>query len=121
MGLKAASRFGTHLAVEMSMMLNAYELLGVSHQAKPDEIKLAYHRKARIYHPDQGGNADEFIELKKAYEILSDEKKRIFMGTRAIFNRPTVRLQPSLSQATSQLFENLAILEDRLQSIVNKR
>jgi curved DNA-binding protein CbpA len=102
------------------MMLNAYELMGVDQKITLEELKEAFRRKARIYHPDQGGNAEDFIELKKAFELLSDPQKRTFMATRPMFKRPTVRLQPSLSQSTSQLFENLALLEDQLKSIVNR-
>ena len=102
-------------------MLNAYEILGLEMNASNDAVREAYYRKARIYHPDQGGNAEDFIALKKAYELLCDEAKRTFMGTRPQFKRPTVRLQPSLSQATSQLFENLALLEDRLKSVTGNR
>lgn len=112
--------FGTDLALEMIMMMNAYEILGVSNDVTPEELKDAFYRKAKIYHPDQGGSAEDFIALKKAFELLSNPSKRTFMGTRPLFKRPTVRVKPSMSEATSQLFENLAMLEDRLKSIVNR-
>ncbi|MEI8377163.1 MAG: DnaJ C-terminal domain-containing protein [bacterium] len=57
-----------------------YKLFGISHEAKPDEIKAAYRKMAKIYHPDTNkGNKvseDKFKELNEAYEILIDEKKR---------------------------------------------
>lgn len=56
-----------------------YETLGVSKNASMDEIKKAYRRLARKYHPDinKEKNAEEkFKEINAAYEILSDERKR---------------------------------------------
>jgi molecular chaperone DnaJ len=57
-----------------------YATLGVSRSAKPEEIRKAYRRLARKYHPDvnPGNKASEekFKQLSEAYEILGDEKKR---------------------------------------------
>ena len=57
-----------------------YATLGVSRDAKPEEIRKAYRRLARKYHPDvnPGNKASEekFKEISGAYEIVGDEKKR---------------------------------------------
>jgi len=56
-----------------------YEVLGVSRSSGDDEIKKAFRRLAKQYHPDankeQGAEA-RFIEINEAYEILSDPQKR---------------------------------------------
>ena len=53
-----------------------YATLGVSRTAKPEEIKKAYRKLARKYHPDAGGDEAKFKEINEAYEVLGDEKKR---------------------------------------------
>src|ERR1022692_146988 len=57
-----------------------YGVLGVSRDAKQDEIRKAYRHLARKHHPDVNpgnkGAEEKFKQLSEAYEILSDEKKR---------------------------------------------
>jgi molecular chaperone DnaJ len=57
-----------------------YDVLGVRRDASQDDIKKAYRRLARKYHPDLNpGNKDaekKFKEINEAYSVLSDPKKR---------------------------------------------
>ena len=61
------------------MAKSLYETLGINEHASADEIKKAYRKLARKYHPDV--NKDEsaiekFKEINAAYEVLSDKKKK---------------------------------------------
>lgn len=56
-----------------------YEVLGVEKSASQAEIRKAYRRLSKQYHPDinkEEGAEEKFKELAEAYEILSDEQKR---------------------------------------------
>lgn len=56
-----------------------YDRLGVSKNASQDEIKRAYRKLSKKYHPDinkEAGAEDKYKEVQEAYETLSDEQKR---------------------------------------------
>jgi len=57
---------------------NYYEILGVDSAVTAEELKSAYRRLARKYHPDIAGEegVEKFKEITEAYETLSDETKR---------------------------------------------
>ena len=56
-----------------------YEVLGISRTASNDEIRKAYRKLARQYHPDvnrEDGAEDRFKEINEAFEVLGDEQRR---------------------------------------------
>ncbi|KAK7247406.1 hypothetical protein RIF29_42289 [Crotalaria pallida] len=71
------SRRGSSLIVRAGA--DFYSVLGVSKNASKSEIKSAYRKLARNYHPDvnkEAGAEDKFKEISNAYEVLSDDEKR---------------------------------------------
>ena len=61
------------------MAKDLYEILGVDKNATDDQIKKAFRKKAREYHPDVNKDPDaeeRFKEINEAYDVLSDSQKR---------------------------------------------
>jgi len=57
-------------------MKDHYSTLGISKTASQEEIKSAYRKLAKQYHPDLGGDADKFKSINEAYDVLGDPSKR---------------------------------------------
>ena len=62
-------------------MKDYYKTLAVEKGASSDEIKKAFRKLAHKYHPDKGGDEKKFKEASEAYQVLSDEKKRLEYDT----------------------------------------
>lgn len=62
----------------MAEKRDLYEVLGINKNATKDQIKSAYRKLAKVYHPDnkETGNEQKFKEIQEAYDILYDEQKR---------------------------------------------
>ena len=100
------------------MAKSLYETLGISEKASSDEIKKAYRKLARKYHPDVNKTPEaeeKFKEINGAYEILSDEKKRKEYDTYGdtIFNGQNF-------SDFSRSYQNQSDLNDILNSIFGK-
>ena len=54
-------------------LLNPYELLGVSPTSTINTLKKKYYTLALICHPDKGGNKDDMIIIKNAYEYIKPQ------------------------------------------------
>jgi DnaJ-class molecular chaperone len=72
--------------------MDHYSALGINRNATQHEIRIAYHKKALIYHPDKNintSNSSHFTKIKEAYEILSDPTKRSIYDNE--YANPTTR------------------------------
>ena len=56
--------------------MDYYSVLGINRNADQSEIKKAYRKLAKKYHPDKNGDEEKFKEITEAYETLGDEKRR---------------------------------------------
>jgi len=57
-------------------LMNPYKVLGLDESATQEQIKNAYRTQSKKHHPDTGGDQKEFVNIKKAYEILSNKETR---------------------------------------------
>ena len=70
---------GTYKTEKEIIMQNYYEILGVSRDASTEDIKNAFRRLAKKYHPDSSGSEEDkerFQEIQEAYAVLSNPDKR---------------------------------------------
>ncbi|XP_034695486.1 chaperone protein dnaJ A7A, chloroplastic-like isoform X2 [Vitis riparia] len=77
--LPSSSLSSKRVSVVVAASSDYYSTLGVPKSASSKEIKAAYRKLARQYHPDvnkQPGATEKFKEISAAYEVLSDDKKR---------------------------------------------
>ncbi|GFR00470.1 dnaJ homolog subfamily C member 16 [Trichonephila clavata] len=79
-----------------------YATLGIPRSSSITDIKQAYKRLAREWHPDKNKEPDaesKFIEINKAYELLSDpERKRLFDRSGVTEDTPNFRHYPDYTQ-----------------------
>ena len=85
-----------------NMTKDYYKILGVSELCNEQELKSAYRKLARKWHPDVAGNTDEvvnkFKEINEAYEILSDKiKKADYDTVRRYYNYSSNKTENSTS------------------------
>ncbi|KAL3344358.1 hypothetical protein AABB24_023674, partial [Solanum stoloniferum] len=78
----AATSYSTSVATCVPVPASFYEILGIPIGATIEEIKAAYRRLVRVYHPDaaaidlKDSYADEFMKIRASYCTLSDPNKR---------------------------------------------
>ncbi|KAH9620416.1 hypothetical protein KSS87_008552 [Heliosperma pusillum] len=95
----------SHLIVKAAR--DYYSVLGVSETAAKSDIKSAYRKLARTYHPDvnkEPGAEQKFKEISNAYEILSDDKKRSIYDR---YGEDGLNDGPSMGGYGSSIFDEL--------------
>jgi hypothetical protein len=91
---------------------NYYEILGVSADATPDEIKKSFRHLALKYHPDKNKNSEEsklkFMKIVEAYEVLSnDQTRKTYDGDTLHKAGPTRRWTPPADLSTVYSYEEI--------------
>jgi curved DNA-binding protein CbpA len=99
--------------------MDYYSILGINENANNTEIKKKYRSLAIKFHPDKGGDPEQFKQISEAYQILSDSRKRkeydnkltenLFTNSdnpiyifNELFNKPNTNIN-----MMNNLFENL--------------
>ncbi|KAE8655029.1 Chaperone protein dnaJ 11 [Hibiscus syriacus] len=109
---KASTSSGYLSRPGMASCTSLYEVLGISVGASSQEIKAAYRRLARVFHPDvvaidlKDSSADEFMKIHAAYSTLSDPEKRAVYDSKLTWRcqRP-LTLDSSFSGYTGRSWE----------------
>lgn len=88
--------------------MSYYEDLGVPREASAAEIKKAHRRMASKWHPDRKGGQHEMFQLiQRAYETLSDEKKRAYYDQHGQDERAGPTLRQRAIQTIAMIFGRL--------------
>ena len=94
-------------------MSDYYKILGVTKDSTQIQIRKAFRKLALQYHPDKNKNSEEskqkFMEIVKAYEILSDEKSRERYDSNTLNNKNIQKFNwtPPADFANFYSYENL--------------
>lgn len=94
-----------------------YEVLGLQKSASKDEIKKAYRKLSKQYHPDlnkEAGAEEKFKEIAEAYEVLSDDQKKHAMTSSdiKIQTKDLVAVAEMASVSKTFLVHSLAVVAE---------
>jgi DnaJ-class molecular chaperone len=106
--------------------INYYQVLGISHSATPQEIRKAYHKLAKIYHPDhlvgfsqlQEQGVKKLKGINKAYTVLSHPnlRRRYDMS----LNEQIVPWVKSQAKHSANPFFSEKIIESKSKGFLNR-
>jgi hypothetical protein len=91
-------------------MGNLYQILGVSPKASPQEIRSAFRKLARQYHPDVNPSPtanEDFLRLAQAYRILSDRRLRSLYDRGVLVEREEYLRRKARQQVMERYFDDL--------------
>lgn len=93
-----ASDFSYANSTQGETEFTLYSILEVDETASPEELKVAYRKKALVYHPDINGGSEsshlEFVAVKRAYEVLSNSGTRCAYDMKLVERRKTYSTNP---------------------------
>ncbi|KAI1135410.1 DnaJ-domain-containing protein [Hypoxylon sp. FL0543] len=123
MGAEQSSSRGAATSNNAPQKTDYYDLLGVDRQARDDEIKKAYRRKALELHPDRNyGDVEnatqKFAEVQAAYDILSDPQERAWYDSHrdAILRGD----DPADTEATAEYYNVRIVSADEIISLIGR-
>ncbi len=61
-----------------------YEVLELNFSAEDSQIRKAYNKLSKKYHPDKYGSSKKYVEIQRAFEVLSDRTKKHIYDTDGI-------------------------------------
>jgi curved DNA-binding protein CbpA len=79
--------------------MTLYEILGVTAEASPAEVKAAHRRAVKMHHPDVGGDPHKFEQAQRAYLILSDPNRRERYDRTGLEDDPTGPTEEQLARS----------------------
>lgn len=91
-------------------MANLYEILNVSPKASQQEIRSAFRRLARLYHPDVNPSptaTDDFLRIAGAYRVLSDRRLRSLYDRGTLIDREEYLRRKARQQAMERYFDEI--------------
>jgi len=91
-------------------MGNPYQTLGVTPKATQEEIRSAFRKLARLYHPDVSSSpsaTEDFLRLAEAYRILSDRRLRSLYDRGVLVNREEYQRRKARQQVVEQYFDDV--------------
>lgn len=98
-----------------------YSRLGIKKDASQDEIKKAFRKLSKKYHPDKNPNGEEeFKRINEAYSVLSDPKKRAIYDNPSL-NRPDPRANYSDIRSTFERMSFAAMQLERLNIQIDRK
>jgi molecular chaperone DnaJ len=102
-----------------------YEVLGLTKGASKEEIKKAYRKLSKQYHPDinKDDNAvDKFKEISEAYEVLSDDQKKAQYDQFGHANQTKVLVEEQMDLVFEDIFSSffVRVLDVEIQMHLEK-
>ncbi|MBI3951931.1 MAG: J domain-containing protein [Acidobacteria bacterium] len=91
-------------------MSNLYEILDISPKASQQDIRSAFRRSARMYHPDVNKSptaTDDFLRIARAYRILSDRRLRSLYDQGVLIDRDEYLRRKARQQMVDQYFDSV--------------